>query len=307
MNLRDWALIIFTILAQMSVGSFLVLGVVHYFALRSTGEEQADRLSDRALLAIGPVLVLGMLASLLHLGTPLAAYRAVGNLGTSWLSREILFGVLFAALGGLFAIMQWRKLASFTLRNVIAVLAALTGIALVFSMSQVYMIEAQPAWNTIATPISFFTTTLLLGVLSVGAAYVANYRYVQREDPACAQVQCELLRGSLRWFSIAAMILLGIEIVVVPLQIAYLAGATESAAVASAQLVYEQYGLVLGLRLALVFIGAGILALFVYRNAVSPDRERIMGNLAYSAFALVFISELLGRFIFYMAHVRIGI
>lgn len=307
MNLRDWALIVFTVLAQMSVGSFLVLGVVHYFAVRSAGKEQADRLSDRALLAIGPVLVLGMLASLFHLGTPLAAYRAVSNLATSWLSREILSGVLFAAFGGLFAIMQWRKIASFAVRNAIALIAAVLGIALVFSMSQVYMLDTQPAWNTVATPISFFTTTLLLGVLSVGAGFVANYHYVQRDDPSCAAMQCELLRSALRWFAMAAIILLGIEVIVVPLQIAYLAGATNSAAVASAQLMYEQFGLVLALRLALVFIGAGVLALFVYRNAVSPGRERIMGNLAYSAFALVLISELLGRFIFYMAHVRIGI
>lgn len=307
MNLRDWALIIFTVLAQMSVGSFLVLGIVHFFAVRKAGEEQADRLSDYALLAIGPILILGMLASLFHLGTPINAYRAVSNVATSWLSREVLFGVLFAVFGGLFALMQWRKIGSFTLRNVIAWIAAILGIALVFSMSQIYQLAAQPAWNTIATPISFYTTTLLLGVLAVGAAFVANYRYVQRDDPSCAEAQCELLRATLRWFAIAAIVLLGVEILVIPLQIAYLAGATNSAAVASAQLMYQQYGAILALRLAFVFIGAGILGLFIYRNAVSPGRERIMGNLAYGAFALVLISEVLGRFLFYMAHVRIGI
>jgi len=37
MNVREWALIAFTILAQMSVGSFLVLGVVHFFAARKDG------------------------------------------------------------------------------------------------------------------------------------------------------------------------------------------------------------------------------------------------------------------------------
>ena len=110
MSIREWALILFTILGQMSVGAFLVLGLVHFFAERKAGTAEADRLSDRALLAIGPVLVLGMLASLFHLGNPLNAYRAVANVGTSWLSREILSGVIFAVLGGLFAIMQWRKI-----------------------------------------------------------------------------------------------------------------------------------------------------------------------------------------------------
>ena len=65
MNAREWALIVFTVLTQMSVGSFLVLGVVHFFAARKAGMEEADRLSDRALLSIVVVLALAMLASYL--------------------------------------------------------------------------------------------------------------------------------------------------------------------------------------------------------------------------------------------------
>ncbi|MBI4787706.1 MAG: dimethyl sulfoxide reductase anchor subunit, partial [Chloroflexi bacterium] len=42
MEMREWALITFTILAQMSVGAFLVLGVVHFFSNRTAGAQQAD-------------------------------------------------------------------------------------------------------------------------------------------------------------------------------------------------------------------------------------------------------------------------
>ncbi len=110
MDTQEWALVIFTILMQMAVGSFLVLGIVYFFASRKHGAEEANRLSDRALWAIGPVLALGMLASLFHLGTPLKAYTAVSNFGSSWISSEILFTVIFLVLGGIFAIMQWRKI-----------------------------------------------------------------------------------------------------------------------------------------------------------------------------------------------------
>lgn len=307
MDVREWALIAFTILAQMAVGSFLVLGAVHFFAARKSGMEEADRLSNRALLAIGPVIVLGLVASLFHLGSPLNAYRAVANLDTSWLSREVLFSVLFTVFGGVFALMQWRKIASFTVRNVIAWVTALIGLALVYSMSNVYLLPTQPAWNTLATPISFFATTLLLGVLAMGAAFVANYVYVQRKDPGCAEAQCVLLRGAVRWIAVASVILLGVELVVAPLQVAYLAAGTSEAARASAALMYGEYGLIFGLRLALVFLGAGILGVFLYQNALSPGRERVMGNLAYFAFALVLVSEVLGRFVFYATHVKIGI
>ena len=37
MNVREWALIAFTILMQLSVGAFVVLGAVHYFAARAKG------------------------------------------------------------------------------------------------------------------------------------------------------------------------------------------------------------------------------------------------------------------------------
>jgi len=33
----------------------------------------------------------------------------------------------------------------------------------------------------------------------------------------------------------------------------------------------------------------------------------MLGNLAYAAFALVLVAEVLGRFLFYATHVRIGI
>lgn len=307
MNVREWALIAFTILMQLSVGAFVVLGAVHFFAVRAKGEVEADRLSDRALIAIGPVLVLGLIASLFHLGNPLNSYRAVANVGASWLSREILFSVLFTGVGAIFAFMQWKKISTFTVRTLIAGVAAVIGLAQVFSMSMVYQMPLQPAWDTAGTPVSFFTTTLLLGVLALGAAFVANYAYMQRQAPKSTEKQAELLRASLRWFAVAAVVLVGVELVVVPLQTAYLASLPEAAAQASAALLFTQFGLVLALRLVLVFVGAGILGLFLYRNATSPGRERILSTLAYTAFGLVLVSEVLGRFLFYAAHVKIGL
>ena len=306
MDIREWALIAFTILMQLAVGAFVSLGAVHYFAARAKGDAEADRLSDRSLLAIGPILVLALLASLFHLGNPLNAYRAVTNLGSSWLSREILFSVLFTAVGAVFAFMQWRKISTFPVRTVVAGLAALIGLVQVYSMSMIYALPLQPAWNTAFTPISFFTTMLLLGVLALGAAFVANYTYLQRQNAATGP-QSELLRGSLRWFAVAAVVMLGVEFVVAPVQVAYLAASPIPEAAASIKLLFTQYSLVFALRLALVFIGAGILGFFLYRNATSPGRERILGTLAYTAFGLVLVSEVLGRFIFYASHIKIGL
>lgn len=306
MVLREFALIAFTILTQMSVGAFLVLGLVHFFVARKAGMEQADRMSDRALLAIGPVIVLAMIASLFHLGNPINAPRAVTNLASSWLSREVFFTVIFVVLGGAFALMQWRKISSFAVRNAIAWIATLVGLVAVFSMAQIYMLETQPAWNSWATPVAFYATALLLGLLAVGAALVANYAYVQRQEPECAEMQCTLLRDTVRWIALTAVLVLGIELVVSPIYLASLS-AGDVAAQESARIMVQDYGVLFTLRLILVFIGAGVFGFFLYQNAMSAGREKMMGNLIYAAFALVLVAEVLGRFLFYATQVQIGI
>jgi anaerobic dimethyl sulfoxide reductase subunit C len=56
-----------------------------------------------------------------------------------------------------------------------------------------------------------------------------------------------------------------------------------------------------------VFLGAGVFGLFLYRTALSAGREKMIANLIYSAFALVLVAEVIGRFIFYASHVQIGL
>ncbi len=300
MDLREWALIAFTILMQMSVGAFVVLGIVHFFVARRAGEAQADRMSDLALLALGPVLVLALIASLGHLGNPLRAPFAINNWASSWLSREILFTAAFVGVGGLFAIMQWRKFGSPGLRSALAWVAAGIGLVAVYSMAQIYMLRTVPVWNTPVTPIQFFTTAFLLGSLAVGAAYAVNYAIQRRRDPSCAEEQCSLLRMTSRWIALAGVVLLGVEFVVIPMYMVSLAGSPMTAA--AGQLLAQDFGWMLFFRLALVFVGAGVVGLLVYRFATNAANPQLLGTLMVVAFALVFVGEVLGRYLFYASH-----
>jgi anaerobic dimethyl sulfoxide reductase subunit C (anchor subunit) len=197
--------------------------------------------------------------------------------------------------------MQWRKISTIRERNILAGIAA-DGIALVYSMSNVHLPapELEPGDNAI----SFFTTTLLLGALAMGAAFVANYWYAQRKNPGCASDLCVLLRDSIRWIAVSSIVLLGIEFVVLPLTLAYLVNA---GAAASVGMMVAEFGVIFGLRLALVFLGAGIFGVFLYRASLAPGQEQTMGQLAYLAFALVFVSEVLGRFLFYATAITVGL
>lgn len=307
MNTHEWALIIFTVVMQMAVGSFIVLGGVHFFATRRNGIEEADKLSDRALLAIGPVVVLGLVVTFFHLGNPLNAPRAIANVGSSWLSREVLLSVLFCIGGAIFAFLQWRKLSTPSVRNAIAIIVAAIGIVLVFSMSMVYRLFSVPAWDTLETQVTFFTTTFLLGSLAMGTAFVVNFWYVRRKNMDPKNVQYTMLASSLRWIALIAIALLGVQFVVMPLYLTALGMAGSAAAAASIQLIAQQQGLIFALRLVLLFVGAGLLAVFLYSMVSSENKLRVVSNLAYLAFALVLLSEILNRYLFYASMVRIGI
>jgi anaerobic dimethyl sulfoxide reductase subunit C (anchor subunit) len=309
MHATELPLVVFTILAQMSVGSFVVLGVVQLFARRKADTATVDRLADPALYAIGPVMVAALVASIFHLGSPLNALNVLNNVGSSWLSREILFGCTFAGLGAAFAVCQWFKWFSATLRQVLAGVTAIVGLCLVFVMAKVYMLPTIPAWDSLATPIGFYTTTFLLGSLAVGAAFVIVTALRRRKTAEGAQTDPEidtLVRATLRGIGIACIVLLGVEFIVLPSYALTLATAGQSATTAAAEVLMTGGGVWFATRLVLLFLGAGILGVFLFRIA-AKGADRLLMVTVTAAFALVLVSETLGRVMFYDSLFRIGV
>lgn len=308
MELHEWALIIFTTVMQMAVGAFVLVGGIHLFAARRYTVETADKLSDRALIAIGPVVVLALIATFFHLGNPLNAPRAISNLGSSWLSREIVLAVVFAIGGAVFAFMQWRKVSTPAVRNAIALVVAAVGLVLVFAMAAVYLLPTVPAWNTIVTPISFYITTFLLGALAIGAAYVVAYWRMRGDEKAEKETQFEIVAITLRWIALVSVALLGLQFIVLPVYLASLTANASPAAAESVRILFDQNGVLFVLRLLFIFLGAGVFSVFVYRTAATRGSTiRVLGSMALIAFALVLVAEVLGRYLFYASMVRVGI
>ncbi len=153
---EDVPLILFTLLTQAAVGGFwtMLWRLPRGWAGQSTASWQLP------LLLVGALLGAGMLASLAHLGTKAGAWRALGNLRRSWLSREVLFTGLFG-MGWLVNTLESVFWHHSTLEGM-AVTATL-GLGLVYSMSKVYRLPAVPAWNTRRTNLVFIVSALLLG------------------------------------------------------------------------------------------------------------------------------------------------
>ncbi len=298
MNAREWALISFTILSQLAVGTFLVSELVGYFLRRKYSSDLVNRLINLAHLIIVPSMLVALFASLLHLGKPLYAYRAINNLESSWISREILFGLVFTLLIIIYSFSQWRKFGSKFTRNLLAWLTALAGVLLVLSMSTIYTLPTQPTWNEWTTPLNFFTTTLMLGAVSIGAASVTNYFSTRHKETGQGAEQTTLNLDAIRWTTILAVVMLGVEIIALTICLGSLAAGSETAR-ECAQLMTGQFGWLLLLRVSLAFLGASILGVFLYNLTFRSQSEGKIGYLVYSAFVLVFVAEVLGRFLFY--------
>lgn len=304
--LRELPLVVFTIIAQMSVGSFIVLGLIHLVGARA-GRNVIDKVSDPALYAIGPILVLGLLASMMHLGTPIRAINALRHLDSSWLSREILFGLLFAAFGGAFAFSQLFKWLTPRLRQALAGLAALVGLALIWSMTMVYLLPTVPAWDSWATPVRFFTTTFLLGSLAVGAALVVTADLRRRWGFVADEASHRVIMSSLRGIAIGAIAMLGVEFVVLPLYLGKLAIDGSVPATASAGTLVSTYGTYAVAQLVLVFLGVALLGVFLSRLAKRFSTTKLLATAPVAAFVLVFAGEIIGRMLFYASYARVGL
>lgn len=301
MNTREWALLFFSILAQLAVGMVLALMIVRAYAARKLGEEKASRLTEMPFYAIVPIMVLAMVASLFHLGKVLHIFGAVPNLGTSWMSREVVFAVAFMILTAVFAFLQWRKIGSAALLTVVGWITVVTGVALVYCMGMTYMLPVQPAWHTLATPVNFYLTSLLLGVLGTAVFLVVVSARMQKD--AATE---EFVNGALRAIAISAIVLLGAQFVVLPIYMAFL-GTQGPAAVQTLKSLFNDYAVILGVRVFLVFAGAGVLAAYLHRKASGSGNETVLTDLTYGAFVLVLFGEVLARFLFYATHYRIGV
>lgn len=183
MNTHELPMILFTVIAQMSVGTFIALGIMELTLSHRHDKTVVRRITEPVLYAIGPALVLGLIVSMFHMNDVTNVINVIRNWDTSWLSREIIFGMGFAGLGFLFAILQWFRIGSEMLRRILGLLTAVVGIALVWSMAMIYRsLEVVPAWNTWIVPFHFFMTTVILGALAVGCALMFTVMVRKRNE-----------------------------------------------------------------------------------------------------------------------------
>jgi len=159
----EWSLVAFTVVGQLAVGIYLFIGGPLFLFGATPLETGGTGGRLVLLLAVTGFTAAATVLAFFHVHHPGRAHKIFSNVGTSWLSREILFELVFAGLTALLGFFEWRRIGSPGVIRTLFVLGGLAGVLFILSMSRLYMLPAVPAWNSPSTPISFLLTSLVLG------------------------------------------------------------------------------------------------------------------------------------------------
>lgn len=170
---QNWPLIVYTILTQSAVGLCIFLAA-HLWLYTGESADSVFAMSRAGLVAACIFVALGTIVSGMHLGKPLRAYRAVANIKSSWLSREI------TATGVLFVLVAVSSLAGPGLSGVeralfrwLVTATALFGSLTIMIMAYAYSKAGKAAWAGYGPHALFLSSTLVLGAAASALVAVA--------------------------------------------------------------------------------------------------------------------------------------
>ncbi|MEZ9329286.1 dimethyl sulfoxide reductase anchor subunit family protein [Vibrio breoganii] len=281
MIFHEWSLIFFTVLAQTAVGGYLLVSAR---ALAKGYDEDKINSYKVPMFFLWAIMGIGFLFSTTHLGSPLRAFNAFNMLGSAWLSNEVFFGAAFFAVGGLQWLLSVLKKGGAGVQKLLMLVAMALGIIFMYSMIRVYMIDTVPTWNNIYTPMSFVMTMVVTGLL------FSQWVIVFANDSKFTVD---------RNIAILAVIAIGISLLATVGKMT-LIGDIQSSVVKASELV-DGLGFYLLLQVALLVFGLLIWIMpLINKASVNPINLGV-------ALVLIWVSELIGRGLFYSLHMTTGL
>ncbi len=277
----DIALIIFTICVQAAIGLMAFVAIAMLM-------NKADSYKAAIVTAAG-LAVVGLLASLLHLGQPLSALNSLAKFGTSWLSREIWFTGTFTGLTLVCALLIFFKPTARSAVKALVPLAALIGLADVYVMASIYSFTSVPAWQHGSIYIEFYAATISMGAILF------------------------LLLNNVKMYKITAFATGGAIVLQVTSMILYYIalGTSDNPAAQQSLALLNEMSLAMIIKWVFILVGAGLLLIPITANpAVSLSTTQSAAETAatgketvsyglYAAATLLIIGQIAGRYLFY--------
>lgn len=168
----------------MSGAGFGMLGIAAFLLAMGWGDITSLLISAVIAMVLSSA---GLFSSLLHLGNPQRAWRALSQWQSSWLSRE---GVLAIATMGMAVLWLggWALTGVFVIELgfIVSILSAIT----VYATAMIYaQLRPVPRWHTVLTPLCYLGFALSSGVLGV-LAVAADPSLLQLGLPALIAAWC---------------------------------------------------------------------------------------------------------------------
>ncbi|WP_067582308.1 dimethyl sulfoxide reductase anchor subunit family protein [Endozoicomonas ascidiicola] len=276
--MHELPLVFFTVLAQGTVGLFLVLACL----LMVNSDNSRQQLLNKMLMVVLVLLGISGAAAMTHLGQPLRAINVVFGLEhLSALSVEIMTTSLF---GG--AVFTYVAMTHFNvlpkLQKLVLVGAMGLGVLLLLAIANVYTLATVPAWNSGWTVFQFVMTAFVVGIpaaaLMLRTQSVLLGAYQKNADRALATL---------------GFLVMGVVLVGYPLYLFWLGQVDLPANPLG---LFEYHSSLMLARLALLFVGMGLWVISATRGS-----NAVVGLTAFSII-MVLIAELCGRIFFYDLH-----
>ena len=272
---EHFALTVFSICIQAAVGIMIFVAIGRLM--------NKEGVFKNAVLTATGLGIIGMLASLLHLGRPLSAMNALFQFGNSWLSREIWFTAIFVGLTVVAAVLLYVKPQAAGAVTSLSAGAALVGLIDVFAMAKIYSSASVPVWQSAATTIEFLAAALSMGAMLF---LVLSLKEAGKLKKIVA-------------LTVAAVVAVQVA-VVVPYFISL--GAGTGTALQASLMILGSLKTAVAIKWLFILAGAG-LVLWLAKDELSKS---VSGAVAGGA-VLILVGQVVGRYVFYAAMVVSGV
>ncbi|WP_422462173.1 dimethyl sulfoxide reductase anchor subunit family protein [Endozoicomonas sp. ALB115] len=276
--MHELPLVFFTVLAQGTVGLFLVLACL----LMANSDARRQQLLNKLLMVVLVLLGVSGAAAMTHLGQPLRAMNVIFGLEhLSALSVEIITTSLFG--GAVFtyvAMVHFGILAK--LQKLVLAGAMVLGVLLLLAIANVYTLATVPAWNSGWTIFQFVMTAFVVGIPAAALM-------LRSQSASLGAFQ----KNTDRALATLGFITLGLVLVGYPLYLFWLG---QVDLFANPLGLFDYHGRLMLARLGLLFAGLGVWVMAATRGNNSS------AGLAGVSTVLVLTAELCGRIFFYDLH-----
>jgi len=306
MNVREWALPVYTILMQLTVGAFAVLWLIRHLAGSKFSAQDIDRIIRNPILVIAFTVVVAMGGAHFHLSKPFHSFLAVLNFKSSWLSREIIFSILFFQTTISVLYLTYFQTHRRNLITGLGWLAILFGVILVYCMARIYLIPTQVAWNSTSVIVSFYATTLLLGIMAIACLMVLDLKFAEITKADDVELRSQVIRNTCAGLTTLTVTLVILSLGIIYVQIHQLANG-DPIARTSLNLLVNLYLPLFLMRLVFLISASSSLVYAVVKMYKMQTTPQSLMTPVYLSCLMILVGEIIGRFLFYATHVRVGL